>query len=235
MLTRKEPLNVAVSHISLIGHITRLELNDLLSNRDIYGGLANRILWPCVRRHGIHAELGGTPDLLLKPIASKVRGAIEQAKKRGELTLRADAKTKWRELYTALSVSEGGRFGAIVSRPEAQVIRLACVYSLLDRAEQVGVQHLDAAMAMWQYCHASAAAIFGGKQGSSLEDQLLKLLITAQEGLTRTEISAAFNNHKSQAISEALSKLQEGGRVQNAALKTHGRSAEKWYVTKREH
>lgn len=236
VLTRKDPLKAEASHISFIGHITQPELKDLLSNRDIYGGLANRILWPCVRRHGINAELGGTSDDLLKPIASKVGLAIAQAKKRGELTLSADAKEKWRELYTALSVSEGGRFEAIVSRPEAQVIRLAAVYSLLDRAERVGVKHLEAAMALWQYCHASAAAIFGSKHGSSLEDQLLKLLVTSRHGLTRTEISAAFNNHKSKdAILAALNKLQESGQVEMASVKTHGRSAEKWYLTKREH
>jgi DNA replicative helicase MCM subunit Mcm2 (Cdc46/Mcm family) len=189
-----------------------------------------------VRRHGIHAELGGTPDELLKPIADKIRLVLEWAKQKGALTLSPNAKGKWKELYTALSVSEGGRFEAIVSRPEAQVIRMASVYSLLDRSEQVGVQHLEAAMALWQYCHASAATIFGGKQGSSLEDQLLNLLVTAREGLTRTDISAAFNNHKSQeAISEALSKLQQAGKVEKTAVKTHGRSAEKWYLTKREH
>jgi hypothetical protein len=229
VMTRKEPLKVDASHVSLIGHITRIELKELMSNRDIYGGLANRILWPCVRRHGIHADLGGTPDGLLKPIAKNITLAIEHAKEAGTLTLGTDAKEKWREIYTALSASEDGRFEAIVSRPEPQVLRLACIYSLLDRAKKIEIQHLDAAEALWQYCHASAATIFSTKNSSSLEDQLRNLIDTSQQGLRRTEISAAFNNHKSQeAISQALSKLEESGKVEKVTVKTAGRSAELW-------
>jgi hypothetical protein len=39
------------------------------------------------------------------------------------------------------------------------------IYALLDKANQIDVAHLRAAAAVWNYCDASAARIFGASLG----------------------------------------------------------------------
>jgi hypothetical protein len=230
VLTRKEPLKAKSSHISLIGHITKLELRDLLTRQDIFGGLANRILWICVRRHGMHAELRGVRDDLLRPLAEKMKSALATAKQVKELRFSTDANQQWKEIYPALSSEDTGLLGAVVSRAEAQVLRLAGIYSLMDKSHRVRRKHLEAALSLWRYCRDSAAVIFGTKQSVLLEDQILKLLNGSPHGMTRTEISAAFNNHKSApSISEALGKLQNNSQARTETTKTDGRPAERWF------
>jgi len=76
------------------------------------------------------------------------------------------ATRRWTGIYTALAVGAPGLLGEITNRAEAQVIRLALIYALLDRARQIDVVHLDAALAVWRFCEASARHIFGDTQGN---------------------------------------------------------------------
>jgi hypothetical protein len=229
VLTRKNSLKAKASHVSLIGHITQTELTDLLSRSDIFGGFANRILWVCVRRHGMHPELGGIPDSVLRRLAKMIKAAIKASRTVREISFSVKATKKWKELYPSLSSAQPGVLGAVISRAEPHVLRLAGIYALMNQSRVVRTHHLSAAVAVWKYCSESAEVIFGKKQSSSLEDRISQLLIDSANGLTRTQISAAFDNHKSSgAISEALHKLQGEGRATWKVRQTGGRSAQVW-------
>jgi hypothetical protein len=77
-------------------------------------------------------------------------------------------------------------FGALTSRAEAHVRRLAALYALLDGQSVIDVVHMKAALALWQYCEDSARYIFGDSLGDPLADQVLELLRTAAQGMTQT-------------------------------------------------
>src|SRR4029453_5539785 len=64
--------------------------------------------------------------------------------------------------------------GAVLSRAEAQVLRLSVVYALLDKTAAIGVTHLGAALAVWEYCEDSAHLIFGARLGDPTADRILK-------------------------------------------------------------
>jgi hypothetical protein len=204
----------------------------LLARRDIFGGLANRILWVCVRRHAVRSELHGISDDLLQVLAQKIKSAIHRAEDIGELTFSAGAQKKWDQIYPGLSLDQPGLLGAVTSRAEAQVLRLSGIYAILDEQRHVHTDHLEAALSLWRYCQQSAAVIFGSKQDQSLEDQILQLLVNSQQGMTVTQISAAFSNHKNHVlIAEALAKLEQRGRVKKKQVKTSGRPAVLWFRT----
>jgi tetratricopeptide (TPR) repeat protein len=74
-----------------------------------------------------------------------------------------EASSLWHSIYEELSEGRRGLVGAVTSRAEAQVMRVACIYALLDRSEAVTRDHLNAALAVWQYCAASARYIFNPK------------------------------------------------------------------------
>jgi hypothetical protein len=83
-----------------------------------------------------------------------------------------------------LSEGQPGLFGAVTSRAEAQVIRLALLYALLDEADHIGTEHLRAALALWRYAEDSARFIFGGLS----PDQHKILAFLADGPRTKTDI-----------------------------------------------
>ena len=65
--------------------------------------------------------------------------------------------------------------------------------------------HLEAALAVWRYCEASAKHIFGDSIGDPLADDLLTALRTRPDGLSRNDIHNHFSRHKSASqIGQAL-------------------------------
>jgi hypothetical protein len=127
----------------------------------------------------------------------------------------AAARAAWELVYETLSEGQPGLFGAIVGRAEAQTIRLALLYALLDGKDEIGVEHLHAALAVWQYCEASARHVFGGTLGGSLADVILAALQQEDEaGMTRTQIRDLFDRHrKSAEIDAALALLAAIGKA----------------------
>ena len=75
--------------------------------------------------------------------------------------------------------------GAIIGRTEAQVIRIALIYALLDQRDKIDLVHLEAAIAVWEYCEASARYIFGDALGDPIADEILQAVRQAgEEGLS---------------------------------------------------
>ena len=108
----------------------------------------------------------------------------------------ADARTVWAKVYPVLSAGSDGLHGAVTARAEAQVVRLALVYALLDGAEHIDTPHLLAALAVWQYCDATARYVFGASTGDRIADEIMRRLQLAGDGgLTRTEIRDLFGRH----------------------------------------
>ena len=92
----------------------------------------------------------------------RIRERITQARKVCRVMMTADARKVWEHAYEILCRGKPGLLGAILGRAEAQTVRLALLYALLDGIDQIGVAHLNAALSVWSYCEASAGYIFGG-------------------------------------------------------------------------
>jgi hypothetical protein len=214
ILTRQTPCKATGAHISLVAHVTRDELRRELTRKDMGNGFANRFLWVCVRRSKALPDGGSVPEAELKRLAMRLRKTLEYACSLGNCTLNRDvfAREIWHSIYADLSEGKPGLLGAVTSRAEAQVMRLACIYALLDHSNEVCGDHLFAAMAVWDYCEASARFIFGDALGDPLADELLSRLRQDPAGLTRTELSNALGRNRMGAdIDRALTVLAENG------------------------
>ncbi len=230
-MTKNSPATATGAHISIMGHVTRDELRRELTSTDMGNGFANRILWMCTARSKELPEGGNLGDAELGPLAEKVKDAVAFARTIGEMKRHPAIKSMWAKTYHELTAGRPGLLGAVTSRAEAQTMRLACVYALLDESGSVRAEHLLAAVALWEYCAASARFIFGDALGDPTADAILQALRAVPEGLDRTAISSLFGRNKlATEITRALSVLQEHGlaRVAQAPADGTGRPREVW-------
>jgi hypothetical protein len=74
--------------------------------------------------------------------------------------------------HDANKVTKHGLWAAVTARDEPYVLRLAMVYALCDGQAVIAAQHVDAAVAIWDYCDESARLIFGDRSGDRDVDKL---------------------------------------------------------------
>ena len=195
--TRADPLAVRGAHISIVGHITREELQARLTSTEAANGFANRFLWVLVKRSKLLPSGGGLDEETLQVLGKRLGGRISKARKVGRMRRTEAAVDLWDEIYRLLGEDDpGGLLGAAVSRAEPQVLRLSIIYALADGSAEIGTDHLTAALDLWRYCRESATVLFGGHSGSPHTDQLLEALQRAGvDGLKRTDISGLFGRN----------------------------------------
>lgn len=230
VLTRNSPLQATNSHVSLISHITRPELLRYLNNTELANGFGNRFLWACVKRVRLLPEGGDLQANALDGVIERVKAAIEFALTPQEIKRDSESRDMWLGVYAALSADRPGLLGSILARSEAQTMRLALLYALLDCSPAIRRRHLEAALAITDFVTASAEWIFGELYGEPDADRILEALRETPRGLTRTEINALFNRHKSQAqIEGALQTLERDQMAYRQTETTAGRYAERWF------
>lgn len=232
VLTKKQSARATDAHIAIIGHITRDELRRLMTSTEAANGFANRFLWVCSRRSKCLPD-GGALDLVdFTDWIRRLRGAVESARGIGRMERDEKARAIWHSVYPDLSEGKPGLLGAVVSRGEAQVLRLSCIYALLDSSSTVRAEHLTAALAVWQYCEDSARFIFGDALGDGTADEIVRALRERTGGMTRTEVRELFSRNRSSAeVGRALGVLQEYGLARMEQEQgEQGRPAERWFA-----
>ena len=159
-----------------------------------------------------------------------VRTALRFAAALRPLGFDCAGRERWIAAYAELSTGQPGLAGAATARAEAQAVRLALIFALLDCSGQIGVEHLDAALAVWRYSADSARWIFGDSLGDPTADEIWAAAKDRPAGLTRTEVSDMFSrNKKRREIERALGVLEEAGRLRRETRQPdRGRTAELW-------
>lgn len=221
-LTKHQATKTTGANICITTHITIQELKALLDSVQAFNGFGNRFMWVCARR----SKLVPFPEPMIEDqlavIRKRLLERIRIAQGRGAVTMAAKARDIWAAIYPEISQDHPGLSGAIINRGEAQTLRLALVYALLDGAGVIDVCHLEAALAFWGYCRASAMFIFGSKQADPVAEKVLAALQTGPK--TTTELHNALGrNYEKARLEHALRELIGGGKVRAVTEKTRGR------------
>jgi hypothetical protein len=232
--TRKDPLRARDAHVSILGHVTLDELRRRLVDGEVANGFANRFLLCCVRRSKLLPTGGNLTPELLSGLGKLTADALRDARQIG--TMRRDAATeaRWAVLYQRMhDEAPSGLVGAVTARAEAQVLRLSVAYALTDASATIRIEHLNAAWALWSYCEASAAYIFGDSLGDEVADRLLAALrVAGTDGLNGTEQRDLFGRHASgERIKAARTLLEERDLARSKTVPTDGRPVTVTYAT----
>jgi hypothetical protein len=231
-LVKNSPTCSTGAHMSMVAHITSEELRRYLTVTEIANGWANRFMLFCTDRSKVLPE-GGQVDLVAwQALQKQLTAALAFGRAVGEVKRDERARALWVKVYPELSEGRPGLAGALLARGEAHVMRLAMLYALLDCSAVITEDHLMAALALWDYVERSVAFVFGDSLGNAVADDLLRLLRSCPEGLTRTEISSYFQrNYSAERIGQALGLLLQHKLVRRDQEKTEGRPAERWFAT----
>jgi hypothetical protein len=225
--SKNNPAKSTNAHVSVIGHITQLELTKEITVVDATNGFANRFLWAYVKRS---KELPFGGDILSVDFSietNHIKDAVEFAKSKRRIQFSSDAKKIWPKLYHFLSEPKPGVFGAIISRAEAQVVRIALIYAILDLSSAIKIQHLKAALAVWNYCESSARFLFGDAIGDPVAEKVLEAVTSSKEGVTKTEIHLKTGKHLSkEKLKTALKFLIKEKHIKVMKLIRNGRPVE---------
>ncbi len=218
-------LSASGAHVSLVGHITPEELMQRLSETDLGNGYANRFLFAYVRRSKDLPDGGNLSERAVNDLVRKIQAAKKFAESVAEMKRDDEAKKLWHSSYARLVADKGGVFGKVVARSRAQVLRLSCIYALLDQSREVKRAHLEAALALWQYCEDSARYIFDKGMTLSISAQKLydAVLMAGKGGLTRTEQFGTFNGNLTAKELDALTDELVRARLVTKAATDEGR------------
>ena len=228
------PVTATNAHVAVIAHITLDELQRLMTETEAANGLGNRFLWICTQRAQLLPDGGGYPNEALAPYTVQLQHVLATARRRGRLRRSAAAQTWWQRTYPTLTAERAGLLGALTARAEAHVLRLSCLYALLDAQDTITPEHLDAAYAVWLYAEQSARYLFGELLGDPLADEILRMIRAAGPlGMTRTEIYKAYgSNIPSARLSTVLARLQREQLLTCQRQPTTGRPMERFTAEK---
>lgn len=210
VLTRHNPLRATGAHISVVGHVTRDEILRHLTDTEAGNGFANRFLWVCARRSKFLPEGGNIAQVDFSPLLRRLTEAVRFARGVGEMKRDEGTRAYWAEIYPTLSEGKPGLLGAITNRAEAQVTRLSIIYALLDCSQVIRLEHLGAALALWEYCEKSAAYIFHDFFGDPLADEIVAYIRQRGE-VTRTELYNQFRWRAAGRLDSLLRPLEAAG------------------------
>lgn len=236
VLTKHSPNVATNAHISLVAHVTKTELLKHFDSVEAAGGLANRFLWASVQRSKVLPEGGRLSSLDWESFTRRLSDVVTFAGSLGTTAINrdADARHLWYHVYGDLSEGRPGLLGAVTSRAEAQVMRLALIYALLDQSSEICLHHLFAALEVWRFCFDSARYIFGDASGDPVADGILRALRDRPDGMTRSELRELFGHHRrAEEIERGLTTLAELGLARFERELTTGRPAERWHAVAR--
>ena len=127
-----------------------------------------------------------------------------------------------------------GIAGALCARAEAHAIRLALLYALADGERQINVEHLQAALALWDYAARSASwALARRDRRPARRTDPHRAPRHPSRADTQPDLrsDALQHNQPADQIQKALDALTLAGRATRTQIPTAGRPAELWTAT----
>ena len=159
---------------------------------------------------------------------------VTEARKITEMIRNDEARALWHEIYPKLSEEGYGLSGNVCNRAEAQVLRLSVLFALSDASAVIKRQHLEAALAFWDYCKASAEYLFGDRLANANAQKIRDGLRVRPAGMTRKMILDEIfqRNIPRDALDLALTTLESLKFARKKMEETGGRQAERWFSNK---
>ncbi len=236
-MTKNNRITASFPHVSVIGHITKDELLKSLKSVENTNGCTNRFLWCCAKRSKLLPFGGNSAGEALARVANTIDCAVGWAQNlKEEIQFNGEAAEMWSIMYEELGDIPSGTIGAILSRAEPHVRRVATIYAALDQSIYVRPEHLEAALEVWRYSVDSVKWIFDSSekaegQQNKIQDKILKTIKESVAGSSRSEIGAVLGGGvKKTEVEFHLSALLNLGKIVCQTEKRTRKKCEFYYI-----
>ena len=212
--------------LSIMAGTTQDWLQKALTERDIYGGFANRWLY----FYGLPKEPMPNPPKVnpgkrneLVRELNRLRDWADSVTS-GEVTISNEANALfedyYREYYRRCQLP--GLIPTLIVRIQDFVWKIALLYAVDTMSETISRDHLEAAIAVGKYLEASVAEVFasfGTSNGKALETKLLDFLRAEGGPVSEREVYRRFNM-SAKELEGVVTPLLKIGLVKNSYQKT---------------
>jgi hypothetical protein len=227
-MTKANRVRATAPHIGIVGHVTKDELLRNLTDTETTNGFGNRFVWVVVRRSKELPFPSEPEQSAMRQLAGRIGQIIERGRAISLIELSPDAREGWKAVYHDLSADHPGLARALLGRAEAQVMRLAALYAVLDGQSVMALVHLQAALALWDYAEASTRLIFGDSTGDPKADMILRAVRASGE-LSDSQVSDLFGRHMTAAkLDRAKDSLLAANLIHCETVETSGRPRVVW-------
>lgn len=229
----KDPTSASDAHVSVCGDITAEELHVHFGGLQAANGFGNRFLFVGARRTRSLPHGGKLDRATVGQLGQELESALKIARDIGAMRRSSAADRIWEDYYDRLGRdTPGGVLGGLISRGQAQLLRISEIYALADGKETIAPEHVSAAWAFWSYCRDSAEHLFGNRLGDPLAEKVLAILGKAPGGaMKRSEVNDALGGHKSSRELDLVERtLIDAGLVTATRLPSRGRWGELWVL-----
>ena len=162
-----------------------------------------------MQRSQLLPEGGGRPPF--GSLVPRLRRVLDKAAEPHSYERDPESIAAWAAVYPELSTDWAGITGALCARGDSHALRLQILYAALEGPDEIGSEHVLAALEVIRYAHDSVRYIFGDKTGDETAVRILEALRTEGEK-TRSGLFLVFNgNVTSSRLQPALDLLLEHG------------------------
>ncbi len=169
--------------LSIMAGTTQDWLQKALTERDIYGGFANRWLY----FYGLPKDPMPNPPKVDPDKRNKLVQELNQIRDwaddvpNGELTISSEASKLFEHYYGEYyrRCQQPGLIPTLIVRIQDFIMKIALLYAADTMSEAISVDHLEAAIAVGNYLEASVAEVFasfGESRGKQVERRVIDYL-----------------------------------------------------------
>jgi hypothetical protein len=218
--TMRDGKAIAVDHhIAVVGSITPPELRALVDDLSIVNGFLNRFLLIWSQQVDVLPFGAELPRQRVGKLAERIRANVEQARRLKparpwgpagpavRFPFTDEASDRWEAFYAERRTGYGRSdlLRALNARHVAHAARVSLIYAAVGGARQIGLEHLQAAIAWCDYSALTADHIFGDS-ADTVDGRVLGLVRSSMpEGIARGELHRRLpHSWKAGWVSEAV-------------------------------
>ena len=207
-------ISATAAHVSIFARTSCTDFSALTNDANQSGEFASHFLWFLVDRFKPVPRPKGMTDEEVESFRKRIERIILAANSLERIEMSNTAWVLWDKIYPALTKTEHGVAGIVVSRSEIHTIRLALLYALVAERKRILAKDLGAAFALVQYAQESASIIFKGDLRKNKDQKILCALhVAPNHEMSRTEISEIFGRNVDSGHIDLTLKMMEKSKL----------------------
>lgn len=213
--------------LSIMAGTTQAWLQKALTERDIYGGFANR--WAYF--YGLSKDPLPNPPKVDADKRAEIASQLNRVRcwaddlSEGEVAVADDANRLFEDYYTAYyrRCQQDGLIPTLIVRIQDFVWKIALLYAAADMSDTILTRHLEAAIAVGDYLEASVAEVFAGfgtSGGKAKETKLIDFLKAQGQPVPERDVYRHLNM-SAKELQDVVTPLLKIGLVKESYLPTN--------------